>query len=234
MYCSVCEMMLMPSAGHFCDCCGVCADSAPCLRLVDQRHRCKETFATPTNYSVTSTQPSDSTASLSATESATTSSLLAAVSTPSHPPPTPTVVEPSPPLSTPPSQALVRQQRTEHLWVHGNLPLHQLCAVCGDDLDQYVHAAEPGLHGYRCCWCQRAVHTDCHLATDEGNLVRLTPCDFGEFRSMVIPPACVEAVVARGRRRIRLTAPEGQPVADWRPLFVIGESREEEARLKTT
>lgn len=216
MYCSVCEMMLMPSAGHFCDCCGVCADSARCLRLVDQRHRCKETFATATSA------PSESTASLSAeSESGTTSTSLlagAAASTPNLTTPT---TEPQP---TPNDRTPQQLHRNEHLWVHGNLPLHQLCAVCGDDLDQYIHAAEPGLHGYRCCWCQRAVHTECHHTAAETNSSAAvgSACDFGEFRSMVIPPSCVEAVVARGRRRIKLSAPDALVVGNWRPLFVVG------------
>lgn len=205
MYCSVCEMMLMPSAGRFCDCCGVCADSARCLRLVDQRHRCKETFAGATQ----------STFNLMATESSTT---RLASATPdgtvaATPPQTPS---PSPP--PPPTPATAMRNSNEHLWVHGNLPLHAHCAVCDGDLDHYIHAAEPGLHGYRCCWCQRTVHSECH-----GRAALSGVCDFGEFRSMIIPPSCVEAVVTRGRRKIALSAPDASEVPDWRPLFVIGE-----------
>lgn len=40
-YCSVCEMMLSPSNGKFCDCCLVCADPS-CIKRADQLLKCKE------------------------------------------------------------------------------------------------------------------------------------------------------------------------------------------------
>lgn len=98
----------------------------------------------------------------------------------------------------------------------GNLPIHCVCFVCGEDVDYH---AEPGLFGYRCCWCQRATHTECFARIGAAG-VDETRCDFGMYRDMIIPPANVQAVAARGRRKIRLTAPVG--VDNWSPLFVIG------------
>ena len=68
-----------------------------------------------------------------------------------------------------------------HHWVHGNLPAHSKCFLCGDycDDDDDDHGgggtnAEPlrnsggsdlgeqhTLQHYRCCWCQRTVHEGC-------------------------------------------------------------------------
>lgn len=49
-----------------------------------------------------------------------------------------------------------------HLWVKGNLPLNCVCTVCDRDIDYH---GKPGLYGYRCCWCQRATHTNCFPRT---------------------------------------------------------------------
>lgn len=191
-------MMLVASSGQFCDCCGVCADTPKCIRLVEQRHRCKETIAAAA-------------APPSLAHGATSQQAAAADAT------------------GPPPSGSDSSVRSEHLWVKGNLPMHCVCFVCDEDVDYH---AEPGLYGYRCCWCQRATHTECFARIGGGgdgaaggaaaaavNDERL--CDFGPYRDMIIPPSSVQAVAARGRRRIRVTAPVG--VADWRPLFVIGE-----------
>lgn len=47
----------------------------------------------------------------------------------------------------------------EHLWVRGNLPLACECYICSEDIDYH---SEPGLYGFRCCWCQRTVHDHCY------------------------------------------------------------------------
>lgn len=176
--------MLIVSSGQFCDCCGVCADTPKCIRLVEQRHRCKETIAAVP-------APANSHSSIHTTT---------AEATP-------------PPISG--------SVRSEHLWVKGNLPLHCVCFVCDEDVDYH---AEPGLYGYRCCWCQRATHTECFAriaaagasAIDDDEAL----CDFGPYRDMIMPPTSVQAVAARGRRKLKVAAPVG--VDDWRPLFVIG------------
>lgn len=50
-----------------------------------------------------------------------------------------------------------------HLWVKGNLSTeNRECCVCHRDIDYH---AKPGLYGYRCCWCQRATHTQCFVRT---------------------------------------------------------------------
>ncbi|XP_075166519.1 diacylglycerol kinase epsilon [Haematobia irritans] len=42
-YCNVCEILLTPSAGVFCDCCGICSHaSRPCTRKADKLFKCKE------------------------------------------------------------------------------------------------------------------------------------------------------------------------------------------------
>lgn len=42
-FCNVCEILLTPSAGLFCDCCGLCTHSAPaCQRQADASYHCKD------------------------------------------------------------------------------------------------------------------------------------------------------------------------------------------------
>ncbi|KAH8252860.1 hypothetical protein KR032_002250 [Drosophila birchii] len=42
-FCNVCEILLTPSAGLFCDCCGLCTHSTPvCQRRADREYRCKD------------------------------------------------------------------------------------------------------------------------------------------------------------------------------------------------
>ncbi|EDW58711.1 diacylglycerol kinase epsilon [Drosophila virilis] len=42
-FCNVCEILLTPSAGLFCDCCGICTHSEPtCQRQADARYHCKD------------------------------------------------------------------------------------------------------------------------------------------------------------------------------------------------
>lgn len=52
-----------------------------------------------------------------------------------------------------------RTSKHEHLWVHGNLPLHKECSVCHEDIEGTL--MEPGLYAFRCAWCQRCAHNDC-------------------------------------------------------------------------
>lgn len=149
-------MMLVSSNGKFCDCCGVCADSAKCINLVDSKLKCKD-------------------------------KVLAADA----------------------------NSMAKHLWVKGNLPMHCICVVCKDDVDYH---AEPGLDGYRCCWCQRTTHTGCLPNVNSSEI-----CDFGQFKAMIIQPACLRTTKSGHSGKLKLTEivpPEG--VAEWKPLFVIG------------
>lgn len=117
--------------------------------------------------------------------------------------------------------------RTPHLWVKGNLPPSRICCACCNEVVDYH--TRPGLYGYRCCWCQRAAHNNCFpkilLFCDEH-------CDFGEYKHMIIPPTqlvvtttTVANAPARSGR-MRLTDIRTPPnLDDWRPLFVIANSK---------
>lgn len=149
--------MLVTSNGMFCDCCGVCADSAKCIATVDASIRCKEKVNTNT--------------------------------------------------SSP----------AKHLWVKGNVPVHSVCTVCDEDVDYH---AEPGIFGFRCCWCQRATHTACMAKVDD-----TIECDFGPFKEMIVQPACMVTTKSGHSGKLKLTeirAPAG--LAKWKPLFVIGKT----------
>lgn len=195
-YCSYCEMMLVSSTGQFCDCCGVCADTPKCLRMVEKWHHCKQ---------------------------------LAVVRN---------KVPPAAKMALPDGD---NERISAHLWVRGNLPEHSVCIVCDEEVDYH---AEPGLFGYRCCWCQRTTHTKCFaraIGRNEGSgggsngeqqadaaADVLQPasgnkCDFGEFRDMVLPPECIEITTFKGAQKVTITVPQG--VNDWRPLFVVGTFR---------
>lgn len=107
--------------------------------------------------------------------------------------------------------------RTNHLWVKGNLPPNCICFACKADVDYH---AEPGLYGYRCCWCQRAAHNNCFpkvsLFCDEH-------CDFGEFKNMIIPPTQLLVTKMRGTRKLKLQSIRPPVDMDqWKPLFVVG------------
>lgn len=44
----------------------------------------------------------------------------------------------------------------------GNLPLGACCYICVEDC-----GSEYGLVDWMCCWCQRTVHSQCHIHIDE-------------------------------------------------------------------
>jgi diacylglycerol kinase (ATP) len=48
-----------------------------------------------------------------------------------------------------------------HVFV-GNLPLGACCYVCEEDC-----GSEYGLVDWMCCWCQRTVHSQCHIHIQE-------------------------------------------------------------------
>ncbi|XP_024940826.1 diacylglycerol kinase epsilon isoform X2 [Cephus cinctus] len=107
---------------------------------------------------------------------------------------------------------LPNDQPMKHHWVRGNLPIIAMCDVCDEECD-----LEPGLTDWCCCWCQRCVHDAC-----KANLSDI--CDFGTFKSMIIPPGSLEVINTRStmRRRLQLRRIIPPPWANWSPLIVVG------------
>ncbi|XP_069685225.1 diacylglycerol kinase epsilon isoform X1 [Periplaneta americana] len=98
-----------------------------------------------------------------------------------------------------------------HHWVKGNLPLGASCYVCDEDC-----GSEYGLVDWQCCWCQRTVHSRCRIHIEE-------VCDFGPYRSHLIPPSCVVLTKKRStvRRKLQLRAVKSPGWKDWTPLIVM-------------
>ncbi|XP_044016768.1 diacylglycerol kinase epsilon isoform X1 [Aphidius gifuensis] len=99
----------------------------------------------------------------------------------------------------------------KHQWTLGNLPSSATCEICDEEC-----GTEPGLTDWFCCWCQRCVHTSCKPMIHE-------ICDYGPFKSMIIPPGSLEVVnkrtTVRKRLQLRSIVPPVWP--DWRPLIVV-------------
>jgi len=99
----------------------------------------------------------------------------------------------------------------KHHWVKGNLPLGACCNVCEEDC-----GSEYGLVDWLCCWCQRTVHSQCHIHIQE-------VCDFGPHCSQLIPPDCV--VLTRKRssvhRKLQLRAVRSPGWKKWTPIIVL-------------
>ncbi|XP_035694304.1 diacylglycerol kinase epsilon-like [Branchiostoma floridae] len=99
----------------------------------------------------------------------------------------------------------------DHVWARGNLPLCSVCFVCGVQC-----GTNPTLCDRRCMWCQRTVH-DCCAVEDNR-------CDFGHYRSMIIPPYSVglQLVGIRGRRHLSVSKlyPPVR-ISNWSPLMVF-------------
>lgn len=95
----------------------------------------------------------------------------------------------------------------------GNLPASAVCEICNDEC-----SAEPGLIDWFCCWCQRCVHNSCK------SMLAHDICDYGPFKSMIIPPGNLEVINKRNTMRNRLQLRSIVPPAwpDWRPLIVVG------------
>lgn len=108
-----------------------------------------------------------------------------------------------------------------HLWVKGNLPINCICMICDQDIDYH---AEPGLYGYRCCWCQRAVHNECFVRAVE-NASDAEHCDYGAFKRMIIPPTNLVVIKARGSRKLKLTGIRPPILDGWKPLIVIANDK---------
>lgn len=104
----------------------------------------------------------------------------------------------------------VSAEESRHLFVKGNL----LSAACNKCNEEIVDFHEPGIHGSRCCWCQKSFHDIC--ATSD-----LT-CDFGAYQEFVIPPFAVKACRTRKAPNLHLTEITAIPSwTKWNPLIVI-------------
>ncbi|KAM9769802.1 diacylglycerol kinase epsilon isoform 1-T3 [Menidia menidia] len=104
----------------------------------------------------------------------------------------------------------------QHRWVRGNVPLASYCAACGQQC-----GTQPKLCDLRCVWCQTTVHDDCM-----GRLADADVCDFGEFRSLVIPPHYLYRVNRLKRRQpedFRQLAASCGP--GWTPVLVLANRR---------
>ncbi|KAG5878011.1 hypothetical protein JTB14_025466 [Gonioctena quinquepunctata] len=98
-----------------------------------------------------------------------------------------------------------------HHWVKGNLPLGAVCNKCGEDCSM-----EPGLIDYQCCWCQRTIHTECLDAIEQ-------TCDFGPYRTMIVPPWCVQVARRKGalHKHLLLRGIKDPGWERWTPLVLI-------------
>ncbi|CAL1686703.1 unnamed protein product [Lasius platythorax] len=105
-------------------------------------------------------------------------------------------------------------QPMKHHWVKGNLPLVAMCYICEEECD-----IEPGLTDWWCCWCQRCVHEACKSALSD-------ICDFGKFKSMIIPPGSLEVINQRStmmhKRRLHLRSVIPPNWSNWNPIIVVG------------
>lgn len=98
-----------------------------------------------------------------------------------------------------------------HHWVKGNVTFGAVCEICQEDC-----SVEPGLVDFECCWCQRAVHTQCINGMTE-------ECDFGPFKSMIVPPSCVQVARMKSsiHRHLLLRGVKNPGRSDWSPLIVV-------------
>ncbi|XP_022249385.1 diacylglycerol kinase epsilon-like [Limulus polyphemus] len=102
----------------------------------------------------------------------------------------------------------------KHHWVKGNLPLGSICDVCEGE------CGFQALTDFRCCWCQRTVHTCCQPMMAE-------ICDFGRFKSFIVPPYCVrlKLVGLKGRRHLVVSEVRLPNFRPWCPLIVIANAK---------
>ena len=98
-----------------------------------------------------------------------------------------------------------------HQWVRGNLPLCSTCSVCG-----FHCGTEPRLCDLRCVWCQDKTHDYC--LRSKSNV-----CDFGKYKTMMLPPHCISLTVENWRSKKRFVVREVStpPIKNWSPLLVF-------------
>lgn len=102
-----------------------------------------------------------------------------------------------------------------HHWVKGNTSPNSRCAVCDE-----LCGLEAALADFRCCWCQRTVHTGC-----TGKLAEV--CDLGRHRACVVPPYCVRLRMVgwKGRRHLAVRSVSPPSYSPWSPLIVVANRR---------
>ncbi|XP_077515147.1 diacylglycerol kinase epsilon isoform X2 [Amblyomma americanum] len=102
-----------------------------------------------------------------------------------------------------------------HHWVKGNTSPNSHCAVCTD-----LCGLEAALADFRCCWCQRTVHTSCMGKLDE-------VCDLGRHKASLVPPYCVRLRMVgwKGRRHLVVRCVNPPKYLPWSPLIVVANRR---------
>lgn len=88
----------------------------------------------------------------------------------------------SPVASIDDEQLKMLKRKWHHLWIRGNLKLHNVCFVC----KEADCGSEPHLSDYKCVWCLRCVHENCLNSVSTATVV--DECDFGQFRRLVLKP----------------------------------------------
>ncbi|XP_056643490.1 diacylglycerol kinase epsilon [Diorhabda sublineata] len=106
-------------------------------------------------------------------------------------------------------------QNQLHHWIKGNLPFPAICSYCNEECSR-----DPGLIDFRCCWCQITVHTGClqHITKE---------CDFGKYRNIIIPPACVQTIQRKGplNKHLLLGALRDPCWDKWCPLIIVANKK---------
>ncbi|XP_057665823.1 diacylglycerol kinase epsilon isoform X3 [Diorhabda carinulata] len=106
-------------------------------------------------------------------------------------------------------------QNQLHHWIKGNLPFPAICSYCDEECSR-----DPGLIDFRCCWCQMTVHTGClqHITKE---------CDFGKYRNIIIPPACVQTIQRKGplNKHLLLGALRDPCWDKWCPLIIVANKK---------
>lgn len=103
----------------------------------------------------------------------------------------------------------------KHHWIKGNLCLGAVCDVCEEEA-----GGGCGLIDFSCCWCRRSVHSSCLPSLGD-------VCDFGQFRTLIVPPNCIEVETRRSsiRRKLRLRTVKSSGWLQWTPLIVMANCR---------
>ncbi|KAG1650866.1 Diacylglycerol kinase epsilon [Nymphon striatum] len=109
--------------------------------------------------------------------------------------------------------------------VNWNLLANSICDVCEKNCGIYDQPTQ--LVDYKCCWCQRTVHTSC--------LKKIADvCDLGKFRNFIVPPTWVKLKLVgwKGKRHYvvgDILKPNSNSrnqldsiSKNWSPLIVVG------------
>ncbi|KAH3863132.1 diacylglycerol kinase epsilon-like [Dreissena polymorpha] len=103
---------------------------------------------------------------------------------------------------------------TPHQWIKGNLPACSSCLICGSECGKLRDICDR-----KCVWCKLVVHDDCD---SNGKF-----CDFGKYRSVIVPPHCVELkrVGLRGRRHLIVSKAQTPSYENWKPVIVLANTK---------